>query len=54
MFELIPLGNANVINVTGDQKSFKCVMDLCSDKFLCLTTYLHQQVVQDNGSDSVG
>lgn len=51
MLELILLGNANVINVTGDQKSFKCVMDLCSDKFLCLTT---QQVVQGNGSDSVG
>lgn len=55
MFEFIPLGNVNVLSVTGDQKCFKCVTDLCSVKeFLCLATYLHKHVVQGNRSHSVG
>lgn len=55
MFELIPLGNVSVLNVTADQKCFECVMDLCSAKaFVCLTTHLYKHIVQGNRSDSVG
>lgn len=55
MLELIPLSNVNVFNVTGGQKCFDCVMDLCSAKgFLYLRTHLYKHVVQGNRSDSVG
>lgn len=52
MFELIPLGNVNVLNVAGDQKCFECIMDLCSAKdCLCPTTHLYKPIVQGNRSE---
>lgn len=43
MFELIPFGNVNVLNVTGDQNCFECILDLRSVKeCLSLITGLYK------------
>lgn len=56
MFELIPLGNVNVLNVAGDQKCFECIMDLCSAKdCLCPQPIYISPLCKEIGvSDSVG